>query len=634
MNKKIAQVIPLTRLKRDMHYFDYAVTDELVNKIKRGQLVEIPFRNKKIKGIVFNLTGQSETKMKLKPIEAIIDPLPFVNKWQLKLISFLAEYYYVSMSVLIKMMIPEIPKRVRKTGYEFMSDYDFVKIKKMNTKVDQIYKYKKPVLLKSISYEYKINTYLDLIKKAIKKKKQVLIIAPQITDLRNIYKYLGEFKELTSVFLNDMPKNLYWQEWQKIKNGEVNIIIGTRSAIIAPFKDLDMIIIDKEDNENHKQEEPNPRYNVKTVALKIHELTKCKLFFVSNSPSLLSLNKVHKKDWQYLEIDKMKSIPEIKIIDRQDEYRKGNYTSFSEELLSKLEYNLKRGRKVFLFLNRKGTSTLVSCKDCGYLSVCPTCNLPFTLHGNKKLVCHHCDNTQDLFLHCPKCKGTQIKITGTGTEKIESEIKELYPQSRILKLDQETPYIDQRTDDFDIIIGTQYAFNYIDWQQINLVGVINADTLLYLPDYRSMEKSFNLLIKLANFVAKKDKEIIIQSFTPQNYIFKAIKTLDYKNYYINELNERKAFNYPPYSKLIRLIYQSIEYNAGQREIEAVYENIKTKADEQKIIISPPMQAYTQQIRGRWRWQIIIKVIDQEHDLTFLNELPENIIIDRDPESLL
>ncbi len=635
MQKKIVQVIPLTRLKRGLDYFDYLVPEELIKQVKKGQLIDIPFRNKIIKGVIFNFGSNSEMKIsKLKSIIAICDPGLRLKKWQLDLIVQIAKDNFVSMSLVLAMMIPQIPKRNRKTDYDFFSDNDFLKLKKKNTKIDQAIKYKKPVLIKYVSYEHKINSYKELIKKAIDKKKQVVIIAPQIIDVRNIYKYLEEFKDKTSVFLNDMPKNLYWQEWSKINQGEVNLIIGTRSAIFAPFKNLHVIIIDQEENENHKQEEPNPRYNVKDVAWFIAQANKSKLLLYSNAPSLLSLNNVHQKDWQYYELEKFTNKPEIIIIDKQDEFRKGNYENFSEELIKQIDYHYKRARKMFLFLNRKGKSTYVTCNDCGYVATCPTCKLPLTLHDNKKLICHHCSFEADIFLQCPKCKSPQIKITGTGTEKIEAEIRTLYPTARVLKLDQETPFIDQKTDDYDIIIGTQYAFNYINWPQIDLIGVVNADTGFNIPDFRSAEKTFSKMVKLASFVNSKDKVFLVQTFSPEHYVFEALRKIDLKSFYVNEIKERKMFNYPPYSSLLKLIYQSFEFNAGKNEINAVYQEIKVYQDNEKLIIIPPLLAYTQQIRGRWRWQIVIKKIYKNVDLDFLKKLPDNLIINNNPENLL
>jgi len=632
---KIAQVIPLTRLKRSLHSFDYNIPNELQQRVKKGQLLEIPFRNKVIKGVIFNLNENYEKrKFKLKEIKAIIEPQPFLFLWQIKLIERLSRYYFVSMSVLAKMVIPDIPKRASKKKVDFMNNVEFIKPIKNNIKIENFIRSKKPILLRYYNEQNKIVAYLALIKKIINRNEQVVIIVPQLNDIKRILPYLIEFKDIISIFLNDLTKNNYWEEWVKIKKGQAQIIIGTRSAIFAPFKNLNTIIIDQEENENHKQEEPNPRYNVKNVALEIRNLLKCKILFVSNTPSLNSLYQVQQKNWQYCELDKKIGNVNVKIINRQDEFKKGNFSILSDYLQEKIEYCIKRAQKVFLFINRKGLATLLSCKDCGFVAQCPTCKLPLTLYKDKILKCHHCNYQQNLFLFCPECKGPNIKMQGTGTEKVETEIRKSLPLVKILRIDIDTPPSTEDIMENDIIIGTQYAFSYIDWNKIDMIGVINADTLLYLPDYKSMEKTFNLLMKLARFLEKKN-ELIIQTFTPENYIFQAVSNFDYKKYYIQEIKERKSFYYPPISKLVRLIYQSIEFNAGQNEIKSLYNKLKSDVGvDSNIVINPPVLAYTQQVRGRWRWQIVIKIKDQNNDLNFLQDIPENIIIDIDPVSLL
>lgn len=635
MAKKIAQIIPALRLNRNLHYFDYLVPEDLTNTVKAGQLVEIPFRNKLVKGVILNLAESSDLgNEKLKDLEKIIDPLPFLKTWQLDLIKFMSKYYFVSMAMILKMIMPEIPKRTGLAKEKFSQEINFITSLKPEIKIEEYYKSDKPVLLRSYKLEDRIKTYLSLIEKVLKQNKQILIIVPTLADLKKIYQYLGDYKNDVSVFLNDLSKNKYWYEWLRIKNGQAKIIMGTRSAIFAPFNNLDLIIIDDEDNENHKQEEPNPRYNVKTVALKLKDILKNKVIFTALTPSLNSLHKVAQKDWQYFELNKLKERPQIKIIDRQIEFKKGNYSIFSEELLARIEYNLKRAKKIFLFLNRKGSATLMTCQDCGYLAICPTCQLPLTYHASKELICHHCNYKESLFLFCPKCKSPNLKLTGTGTEKVEQEIKKIYPHSRILKIDFDSPLISKNLADYDIIIGTQYAFDFINWQEINLIGVVNADTLLYLSDYRGVEKTFNLLTKLSLFLSSSNKELIIQTFSPDNYCFSALKSWDYKLFYQKELSERKILNYPPFSRLIKLIYQGIEFNAGQYEINKVYHDLKNKVKDSKIIIYPPLLAYTQQVRGRFRWQIILKILDKNISLDFLNALPEDVIVDTEPENLL
>ena len=632
MLKKVAQVIPLIRLKRDLNYFDYLIPNALQGQIKIGQLVEIPFRNKNVKGVVLNLVESSKFENeKLKCIEKIIDPLPFLQNWQLDLIKFMSEHYFVSMAMVLKMIMPEIPK---KTGLAKETLWPEIKFRSVKSQAEFDFKTaEKPVLLQYFKFEDKIKVYLGLIERSLKQYKQILIIAPTLIDLKKIYQYLGDYKNEISVFLNDLPKNKYWYECLRIKNNQVKIIMGTRSAIFAPFNNLDLITIDEEDNENHKQEEPNPRYNVKTAAIKLKELLKCKVIFTALTPSLNSLYKVVQKDWQYFEINKLKDKPEIKIINRAEEFKKGNYSVFSEELCNKIGENLQQKKQIFLFLNRKGTFTQLNCKDCGYIANCPTCHLPLTYYASQELICHHCGFRQDLFLFCPNCQSPNLKITGIGTERIEIEIKKLFPKIKVLKLDLATPLNNKDIDEFEIIIGTSYALDFINWQKINLIGVINADTLFYLPDFRSLEKTFNILMKMAIFLGNK-KEMLVQTFSPHNFIFKALKNLDTKMFYEQEFKDRQELNYPPFCQLIKLIYQNIEFNYGQKQIEEVYTFLNSKAKENKIIVNPPLLVYTQQVRGRWRWQIIIKITDKNISLDFLKELPEDIIIDVEPERLL
>ncbi|MFA5188339.1 MAG: primosomal protein N' [Patescibacteria group bacterium] len=635
MKPKIAQIIPFVRLTRSLNFFDYIIPEELRSEIKVGQLVEIPFRNKMVKGVILGLAESSKYEsIKLKQISKIVEPIPLLATWQITLIKDLSQYYFVSMATILKMLIPEIPKKVRLSRKKILQELNFLSAPKSEIALEQFYNSAKPILLRCYKFEDKIGAYLALIKKVLKQDKQIVIIAPTLNELNKIYQYLGDFKEEVSVFLNDLPKNKYYYEWLRIKNSQAKIILGTRSAIFAPFKNLDLIIIDEEDNENHKQEEPNPRYNVKTIALKLQKLIIAKVIFTARTPSMASLHNVALKEWQFYEINKPKDWPKIKIIDRQIEFKKGNYSIFSEELLKCIEYNLKRAQRIFLFLNRKGLATVLSCKDCGYLANCPTCKLPLTCQVSKELVCHHCNYKQDIFLFCPQCKSPNIKITGTGTAKVELEISKLFPQARVLKLDIDSPLNNKKIADYDIIIGTQYAFDYLNWKEINLACALNADTLLYLPDYRSAEKTFNLLAGLAISMADPKKEFLVQTFSADNYIFYDLPALDYKTFYKKEITERQDLHYPPVAKLVKLIYQSIEFNGGQAEINKVYRELVSKVDINKVIINPPLLAYTQQVRGRFRWQIIIKLLELDLKLDFLNDLPEDVIIDVEPENLL
>lgn len=630
---KIAQIIPAMRLKRSLHFFDYLIPAELESEVKIGQVVEIPFRNQLIKGVILNLTESSDQTYELKPLSKIIDPIPYLAVWQLELIRFMSEYYFVSMAMVLKMILPDIPKR--KAAKSEDKVVAFLKPEIIKKDLSGLMSAAKPVLMTYSKFEEKISAYYQLINEIIKTDQQVVLIVPEFNNLHKIYQYLGDYKEVTSIFLNDLPKNKFWQEWLKIKNGQTKVIIGTRSAIFAPFKNLGAMIIDDEDNSSHKQEEPNPRYNVKNVALKIKELTGTRLIFSAQAASVSSWYNVKTETWELFPLTENLILPQISIIDRQDEFRKGNYSIFSEKLQEQINLNLQTHKKTFLFLNRKGSATLISCKDCGYVATCPTCHLPLTFYKEKgQLQCHHCAYKMDLPLTCPKCQSPELKLTGTGTEKAEADLKKDFPQAKIIRIDLDNQnQLALKT--ADIIIGTQYAFDFVDWNEIQAIGVINADTLFYVPDYRSMEKTYNLLAKLILVISDNSKQFICQTFSPENYVIMSLKNLDVNSFYEHEIKERREAQYPPYAKLVKLIFQTVDYNGGLEEVEETYNLLKKEAEVNKgIIINPPLMAYTQQVRGKFRWQLIIKIIDQQANLSFLNSLSDNIIIDVDPESLM
>lgn len=633
----IAKIIPLTRLKRDLHFFDYIIPDQLLNIAKKGQLVEVNFRNKKIQGVIHSISSEHDVPIsKIKKITNIIDPTPFLSSWQLKLADFMASYYFTSTAAVVKMMVAEPPVREKQSQSHYIP-YTSFKPFKVQT-IPRIPTSDKPIVLKYISQDKKITAYIQLIEKAIKSKSQIAIIVPLISDINSLYQYLQKYKEKTSIFLNNLPKNRYFAEWEKIKKQHVNIIIGTRSALFAPFNNLQSIIIDQEDNENHKQEEPNPRYHVKTVALKICELTKARPYLASQTPSLETLYAVHQKHYDYLELDTLEQTPEITIIDRNQEFKKDNYSIFSEELFKRIEQHVYSQKKVFLFLNRKGSSSVVTCSDCGKISMCPTCNLPLTLHQSQKLKCHHCGFEQDMILFCPTCKSPHIKLTGAGTEKVEHELATRLRTANILKIDIDTPLPDNAYEaaiqKADIIIGTSYAFQYIDWDKIHLTGILAADQLFHLPDFRSAEKTFNLLYYLLINTVGERKYIFLQTLSPDNYIIKAVQNLSIKEYYAKEIVHREMLQYPPFSTLVKLILQHDNFNQGEQISQKQFEVLKQQLHKiPEIMIFPPAPAHVQQVRGKFRWHIILK-IPKNTKLDFLYSLPENWIIDKDPESLL
>jgi len=329
-------------------------------------------------------------------------------------------------------------------------------------------------------------------------------------------------------------------------------------------------------------------------------------------------------------------------VDMRDEIKKQNYSPFSELLQEAIKETLEKKQQIFLFINRRGTASSVLCRDCGFVFKCPNCKLPLSYHGASELRCHNCAYKNPLPLFCPQCHGPEIKFSGAGTEKIEKEIKKLNPIAKILRLDIETEEAIKAehksyTAEADIIIGTQYALKFIDWEKIELAGIVSADTLLYLPDFRSGEKTYQLFSEIIFELGSKEKEIIIQTRKPDNLALQALGRNNPELFYNQEIEERKIFHYPPFGKIVKLLYQHGNEKKCIYESNRVWQELNKKIMVDKNIeMSLPAPIHNLKVRGRFRYQIILKVPlelgDKLGDL--LNIVPDDWIIDINPESLL
>lgn len=526
---------------------------------------------------------------------------------------------------------------------------------------------KNKFLIRGITGSGKTEIYLQLVEEMIKLGKESIILVPEISlTPQTIDRFVGRFGELVAVLHSKLSYGERFDEWRKIKTGKVKIVVGARSAVFAPFQNLGLIIIDEEHETTYKSSQ-NPKYNTIEVASKRVDMERAVLVLGSATPSLESYYNSINGQLRLLELDERVNnylLPKVKVVDMREELNNGNKSIFSLELEESIKENLEKGKQTILFLNRRGFSTFVSCRQCGYVVKCNSCDISMTYHKHiNKLRCHYCGLTINPPNICPTCKSKYIKYFGVGTEQVEDYTKQLFPQARIARMDMdttskkgsyETILNSMKKGKIDILIGTQMISKGLDFKDVTLVGVIAADTTLNLPDFRSPERTFQLITQVAGRAGRGDfpGKVIVQTYDPNHYSIQLSKTHDYKSFYDCEVNLRKEFMYPPFYNMISIVISG-ENNISVREISyKIYKLISDnsfwidKEDKGNFIIGP-YPAPLEKIKNNFRWQIILKskkeninsfksllkrvLINNEHKLDMENI---KISIDIDPNSIL
>ena len=474
-------------------------------------------------------------------------------------------------------------------------------------------------LLYGVTGSGKTVVYIDLIKKVIKSGKCAIMLVPEIsltTQMVNrLYDSFGDDVAILHSGLSDGEK---YDEYTKIYNGLVHLVVGTRSAIFAPLNNLGIIIIDEEHSSTYKQEN-NPRYNTIDIAKWRCDYNKCPLILGSATPSLESFARASKENYKLLTLKNRVgnySLPNIHIVDMGKEVKKRNMI-FSDELKYNIVKTLEKKEQVMLFLNRRGFSTIVSCQNCGHTFKCHHCEITLTYHkSSNSLRCHYCGYTEFLKDKCPNCGEDAIRSFGTGTEKLESEIKKEFPSARILRMDADTTskkgshekYINMISNlEVDIIVGTQMISKGLDFPKISLVGIINADESLNIPDFRSNEKTFSLLNQVSGRAGRSGikSNVIIQTFNPDNILFEYVKNNDYLGMYNNEMILRRKLKYPPYYYIVGIKICSKEYEIASSNATKIANYLKNNIDDTSILLGPST-ANMFKLNNIYRFQIIVK----------------------------
>ena len=504
----------------------------------------------------------------------------------------------------------------------------------------------KPYLLHGVTGSGKTLVYIRLIEKVLKQGKEAILLVPEISltpQVVDIFK--KRFGKTIAILHSGLSNGEKYDEWRKIERKEVSIVIGARSAIFAPFTNLGIIIIDEEHSNTYKQDNV-PRYNAIDVALRRGKTYNIPVVLGSATPSVESYTRAKAGIYELLVMKNRvnKKMPKVYLVDMKDEFKKGNRV-FSEIFKEKMNDRLSKNEQVLVLLNRRGYSTVITCKECGFTHKCPNCDIPLTYHKNVNIMkCHYCDYKVPRLLECPKCHSKNINSLGMGTEKLESLIKEEFKDAKVIRMDQDTTrnkgahkriIDDFKEGKYNVLVGTQMIAKGLDFPKVTLVCVVNGDATLNIPDFRSSERTYELLSQVSGRAGrdKLDGEVIIQGFNVSHYSIVYAKNNDYESFYNEEMKIRKVLKYPPYYNLCLIKVSGKNYDEVYNEASKITTYLKSNLNN---IVLGPASASMPKINNIYYVQIIIKFKNTKEILSYLEFIREhykkkiNVDIDLNP----
>ena len=481
-------------------------------------------------------------------------------------------------------------------------------------------------LLFGVTGSGKTEIFLQVVEETIKQGKEAIILVPEISlTPQTIERFVGRFKQKIAIMHSRLTPKERFNQWRMIKNGEVKIAIGARSAIFAPFKNLGAIIIDEEHDKSYISSQ-DPKYHTSDIANFRANYQNAKLILASATPSINTMKDAMDGKYEILTLKQRvnKVMPDLSIVDMREELKNSNYSMLSLKLQEEIRKNLKNHEQTILFLNKIGHDSFTFCRSCGYVVKCEACDVAMTYHKNvNKLVCHYCGRTKNQVTICPNCHSKKIKEFGAGTEKLEEEVRSLFKGANILRMDSmvatsrakyDNMYKNMKNGNIDILIGTQMIAKGLDFENVTLVGIIAADLSLNVGDFSAQETAFQLLTQVSGRAGRSAKlgRAIIQTYKPDNFVIQAVKNNDYSSFLKSELNIRSAFAYPPYKNLISIRVVNTD------RVKTI-EISKRMTDELRKITSKlldveiigPNPCKISRINNKFRYNILMKVFDKD-----------------------
>ncbi len=676
----IINVAPLVNIPISQNQvFSYFFTE----KLNPGTLVEIIFSSRKLKGVVLNSYLANEKNLakgfKIRKIEKVLAK-EFLTEKQIKLAHFIADYYFASLGLVLKSFVPKIAKaRIIKHEAWNIKQKKIILTKEQQKAVDRISTNHPPrvdkrsprveagqppttnFLLFGPSASGKTEVYIHAILEIRKNNPtgQFLILIPDafLTPWA-VERYAQYFKsEKIAVLNSHLTHGQFYANWEKIKSSQAKIIIGSRMAVFAPFQNLTLIVVDEEQDMSYKQWDMHPRYDARKVALQLAEIWKARMVLGSATPRIETYFRAQENDLELLKLPYFGQIDEKKLetrtflVDMKKERWEKNTSLVSKKLRSEIAWALKNKKQVFLFVSRQGMSSFSFCATCKEVLRCPKCERALISHAEGHYYCLHCAYKTSLTPKCIKCGNLAFNNWGIGTQKVEKEIGNFFPGVRILRADNQSAkrtgsleeiYAEFSQGQSDILIGTQMVSKGWDLPNVSVVGIMDADNLLTLPDFFSYEKAFQTILQVAGRTNRPQSKfpgvVILQTFHPENAIFQMFSKRDYESFFQREIEERKKIGLPPLGKIIKLTFQGCSWEKTEKETEKILTILQKNKNVQTKIFDAqtPLLA---KIRGRFRKQIVIRIKGKKAAIPEslqknIQALPYGWQIDVDPISLI
>jgi primosomal protein N' (replication factor Y) (superfamily II helicase) len=479
-------------------------------------------------------------------------------------------------------------------------------------------------LLQGVTGSGKTEVYLQAIAACVAQDKQAIMLVPEIAlTPQMVEQFKKRFGDEVAVLHSRLSTGEKFDEWRRIRNGEVTIVVGARSAIFAPFRSIGLMIIDEEHETSYKQDD-HPKYLAREVAMYRGRQHRATVVLGSATPALETRWWAHQGVIKRIEMPervKGQNLPRVKVVDMRQELHDGNRSMFSKALKKGIEERLERGEQIILFLNRRGFATFVLCRSCGYVARCPDCEIPLTYHkarGAEHLRCHYCGYAERMPSTCPDCKGDHVRHFGTGTQRVEEELGKVFPEANVIRMDVDTTsgkgshaaLLQRfRNEEAQILLGTQMIAKGLDFPKVTLVGVISAETSLYLPDFRAAERTFQLLTQVAGRAGRHDLpgEVVVQAYNPEHYAIQFAKKQEYENFFRHEIRVRNAYSNPPFKELAAFTSVNENEDHALQVARRLEEKLRTRFfGREDILILGTSPAPLARLQGKYRFNVVIK----------------------------